>query len=154
MDIQNNSGEKYTSGPLYGENPPISVAALKPLPSTMDSRYIFSTKTPSFSYSNIYPPMWLNPPAPFGCGIKSKAVTTSLSGEVSSLKVGSFSFSSPVSPSDIVIQYLRSRSFKKKTTFPHLCCLDQAKICILRFFVCKLLTKKQQCWVHWLFLHR
>ena len=40
--------------------------------------------------------MKLKDPAPFGGGIKSKAVTSALSGEVSSLKVGSFSFGLPV----------------------------------------------------------
>ena len=44
----------------------------------------------SFAQSNVYPPMPLKVPAPFGGGIKSKAVTSSLSGEGSSLKAGSF----------------------------------------------------------------
>ena len=41
--------------------------------------------------------MLLNAPAPFVGDIKYKAVTSSLSGEGSLLKVGSFSFFSPVS---------------------------------------------------------
>ena len=40
-------------------------------------------------------------PSTIGGGIKSKAVTLSLSGEVSPLKVGSLSFGSPVSVSDV-----------------------------------------------------
>ena len=87
MDVQDGSGDKDTSGTLSSANPPISVAAPKPLSSNMESRSVFLTKIPSFSYSNIYPPMSLNPPAPFGGGIKSKAVTSSLSGEGYLLKV-------------------------------------------------------------------
>ena len=49
MDIQKGSGAKDTSGTLSSMNPPISVAALKPLSSNMDSRSILPTKTPSFA---------------------------------------------------------------------------------------------------------
>ena len=45
--------------------------------------------------------MSLNPPEPFGGGIKSKTVTLSLSGDVYLLKVGSLSFGSPVSASTV-----------------------------------------------------
>ena len=45
--------------------------------------------------------MPLNPPASFGGGIKYKAITSSLSGEGYSLKVGSFSFGSTVSASAV-----------------------------------------------------
>ena len=44
--------------------------------------------------------MALNPPAPFGGGINSKAVASSLLGEVSWLNVVSFSYFAPVSASD------------------------------------------------------
>ena len=63
----------------------------------MDSGSVFPTKTPSFEYSNIYPPISFKPPAPFGGGIKYKATNSSLSDEGSLLKVGSFSFCSTVS---------------------------------------------------------
>ena len=39
MDLQKGYGDKDTSETFYGENPPISVAASKPLSSNMDSRY-------------------------------------------------------------------------------------------------------------------
>ena len=45
--------------------------------------------------------MPLKAPSPFGGGIKSKDMTLSLSGEGFSLKVGSFSFGSPVSDSAV-----------------------------------------------------
>ena len=48
MDVQKGSGDKDTSGTLSNENPPISVAAPKPLSSNMDSRYVFPTKAPYF----------------------------------------------------------------------------------------------------------
>ena len=48
MDAQKCYGVKYTYGPLSSVNPPISVAAPKPLSSNMDSKYIFPTKIPSF----------------------------------------------------------------------------------------------------------
>ena len=49
MDVQKGSGAKDTSGPLSSANPPISVAAPKPLSSNMDSRYVLPTKIPSFA---------------------------------------------------------------------------------------------------------
>ena len=49
MGVQNNSGAKDTSGPLSSVNPPISVSAPKPLSSNMESRYVFTTKIPSFA---------------------------------------------------------------------------------------------------------
>ena len=48
MDVQKGCGAKDTSGPFFSKNPPISVAAPKPLPSDMDSRSFLPTKTPSF----------------------------------------------------------------------------------------------------------
>ena len=45
--------------------------------------------------------MLLNAPSQFVGGIKSKAVTSSLSGAGSSLKVGYFSFGSPMSASAV-----------------------------------------------------
>ena len=45
--------------------------------------------------------MPLKVPAPFGGRIESKAVTSSISGEGSSLNVGSFSFGSPVRASAV-----------------------------------------------------
>ena len=69
MDIQNVYGTKDTSGPLSSVNPPISVAAPKPLSYNMDSRYVFPKKIPSFAYSYVYPPMSLNSPESFGGGI-------------------------------------------------------------------------------------
>ena len=82
-------------------NPPISVAAPKSLSSYMDSRSVFTTKTPSFASSNDYPKISSKDPAPFGCGINPKDMTSSLTGEGYSLKVGSFSFGSPVSASAV-----------------------------------------------------
>ena len=67
----------------------------------MDSGSVLTTKITSFVYSNVYPPISLNAPVPFGVGINSKAVTSLLSGEGSSLKLGSFLFGSPVSASDV-----------------------------------------------------
>ena len=40
MDVQDGSGDKDTSGTLSSANPPISVAAPKPLSSNIDSRYV------------------------------------------------------------------------------------------------------------------
>ena len=59
MDTQKGYGAKDTSGTLYSVNPPVSVAAPKPLSlsSNMDSRSFFPTKISSFTYSNIYPPI-------------------------------------------------------------------------------------------------
>ena len=45
--------------------------------------------------------MPLKAPVPFGGGIKSKNVTSSLSGDISYFKAGYFSFGSPVSASDV-----------------------------------------------------
>ena len=45
--------------------------------------------------------MALKYPSSFGFGIKSKAVTSSLSGEISYFKAGYFSFGSPVSASAV-----------------------------------------------------
>ena len=81
----------------YSFNPPISIAAPKPLSSNMDSRSVFPTKISSFTYSNVYPQISLKPLAPFGGVIKSKAVTSSLSGKDLYVKVGYFSFGSSVS---------------------------------------------------------
>ena len=83
-------------------NPPISGAAPKPLSSNMDSRSFLPTKTTSFASSNVYPLMVLKAPVPFGGGIKSKSVTSSLSVEGSLLKAGCFSFGSPVSYSSVI----------------------------------------------------
>ena len=68
----------------------------------------------------FYPPMSLNPPAPFGGGIDSKAVTSSLLGEGSSLKVGSFSFGSPVSASAVSkpIFVIKANEHKTKICTP------------------------------------
>ena len=96
MDVQKGYVAKDTSGPLSSANPSISVAATKPILSNMESRSVWSTKTTSFASYNLYPPMSLKAPAPFGGEIKSKAVTSSLSGEGYSFKVGYFSFGSPV----------------------------------------------------------
>ena len=49
MDVQKGSSSKETSGPFSSANPPISVAAPKPLSSNMDSIYVLPTKTPSFA---------------------------------------------------------------------------------------------------------
>ena len=57
MDVPKGYGAKDTAGPLYNANPPVSVAAPKPLSSDMDSRSIFPIKITSFAYSNVYPPM-------------------------------------------------------------------------------------------------
>ena len=58
-----------------------------------------ATRCGTGEYSNVYPLMSVNPPAPFVGGINSKAVNLSLSGEGYLLKVGSFSFGSSVSAS-------------------------------------------------------
>ena len=89
MDVQKGSDDKDTSRPLPSENPPISIAAPKLLSYNMESRSVFPTKTPSFLYSNVYLPMSLNILVLFGGGIKSNAVTSSLSGEFYLLRVGS-----------------------------------------------------------------
>ena len=121
-DIQKVSGAKDTSGTFYSANPTISVAAPKPLSSSMDSRSVVQTKIPSFASSNVYPPMPLKPPAPVGGGIKSKALNSSLSGEGYSLKVGSFSFGSPVSTSAVSkpIFYIKATEDKTKIPAPML----------------------------------
>ena len=49
MNVQKGSGTKYTPGLLFNVNPPISVAAPKPLSCDMYSRYVLPTKTPSFA---------------------------------------------------------------------------------------------------------
>ena len=49
MDIQKGSGAKDTSGSLSSANPPISVAAPKPLSSNMESRSVLQNKTPPFA---------------------------------------------------------------------------------------------------------
>ena len=105
---------------MYSAKPPISVAAPKPLSANMDSRSVFPTKIPSFAYSNAYSPMSLNPPASFGGGIKSKAATLSLSGKGYFLKVGSFSFGSPVSDSAIgkPIFEIKATGYKTKISTP------------------------------------
>ena len=59
--------------------------------------------------------MPLKAPAPFGGGIKSKAVTSSLSGEGSSLKVGSFSFGSPVRASLVSKPTFENKATEDKT---------------------------------------
>ena len=64
------SGSKDTSRPLSSANAPILGAAPKLLPSNMDSRSFLSTKTPSFASSNVYSPMSLKVPVPFGGGVK------------------------------------------------------------------------------------
>ena len=90
MGVPKGSGAKDTSGTFSSANPPISVAVQKPLSSNMGSISVLPTKIISFSYSNVYPPMSLNDKAPFGGSIKSKSVTSPLSGEGSLLKVGYF----------------------------------------------------------------
>ena len=50
MDAQKDYGATYTYGPLSSVNPPISVAAPKPLLSNMDSRSVLPTKLPSFAF--------------------------------------------------------------------------------------------------------
>ena len=63
----------------------------------------------------FYPPMSLKPPAPFGGGIKSKAVTLSLSGDISSFKVGSLSFGSPMSASAVSKPIFETNATEDKT---------------------------------------
>ena len=65
----------------------------------MDSRSVFPIKITSFEYLNIYPPMSLNTPSPFGDGLNYRGVNSSLSIEGASLKVRYFLFGSPVSAS-------------------------------------------------------
>ena len=48
MYIKKGSGSKDIYGHFPIKNPPISVAAPKPLSSNMDSRSVFTTKIPSF----------------------------------------------------------------------------------------------------------
>ena len=62
IDVQKSSGAKDTSETLSSENPPILVAATNPLSSIMDSVYVLSTKTLSFTKPNVYPPMTLKSP--------------------------------------------------------------------------------------------
>ena len=67
--------------------------------------------------------MLLKALAPFEGGINSKALTSSLSGEGSLLKVGSFSFGSPVSASDVSnpifeIKAIKSTEDKTKISTP------------------------------------
>ena len=113
-------GARDNSGPMTIMNPPISVAAPKPLSSYMDSRFVLPTKTPSFASSNFYPPMSLKDLSPFGGGIKSKAVTSSLPVEGSLLKVGSFSFCSPVIASAAIkpIFSIKATGYKNKIYTP------------------------------------
>ena len=101
-----------TSGHLPSTNLPISVSALKLLSSNTDSRSILRTKTPSFSYPNVYPPIALKTPSPFLGGIKYKVVISSLSGESYSLKVSPFSFDLSVSTSAISKPIFVSLSMK------------------------------------------
>ena len=49
MDVQKSSSAKDNYGALASANPPISVAAPKPLSSNMESIYFFLSKTPSFA---------------------------------------------------------------------------------------------------------
>ena len=72
---------KDTSGSWSSDNTPILEAALKLLSSNMDSRSVLPTKTPSFASSNVYPQISLKAQSPFGGGVNSNSVTSSLSGE-------------------------------------------------------------------------
>ena len=73
--------------------------------------------------------MSLNPPEPFEGGIESKAVTSSLLGEVSLLKVGYFSFVSPVSASTVSKPIFDIKATEeKKPRFLHLCFLYESKM--------------------------
>ena len=49
MDVQKGYGAKDTDLTLSITNPPSSVAAPNPLSYCMDSRYVLTTKTPSFA---------------------------------------------------------------------------------------------------------
>ena len=104
---------------ISSANPPISVAAPKPLSSNMDSISVLPTKTPSFESSNIYPPMSLQAPEPFGGGIKYNYVTLTLSGEVYLLKVGSSSFGSPVSASAVSKPIFEFKATENNKRFIH-----------------------------------
>ena len=75
-----------------------------------------------FSYSNLYPPIPLNSPEPFGGGIKYKALTSSWSVYGYLLEVGSFLFSSPLSASVVrnPIFDIKSNEDKTKTSTPML----------------------------------
>ena len=64
---------------------------------------------------NVYSPISLNTPSPFGGGIKSKAVTLSLLSEGYSLKVGSLTFGSPVSASAVSNPIFEINSTEDKT---------------------------------------
>ena len=59
--------------------------------------------------------MSFKPPTPFGGGINSKAVTSSSSGEGYSSKVGSLSFSSPVSASAVSKKIFDIKATEDKT---------------------------------------
>ena len=59
--------------------------------------------------------MSLNPPTSFGVGIKSKAMISSLSGEGSSLEVGSLSCVSTVSASAVSKQIFKIMATEDKT---------------------------------------
>ena len=48
MDVQKVYDARDTYGPLSNANPTISEVATKPLSSNMESRYVLTTKTPSF----------------------------------------------------------------------------------------------------------
>ena len=75
--------------------------------------------------------MLLKALAPFEGGIKSKAVTSSLSGEGSLLKLGSLSFGSPLSASDVgnpIFDIRPLNTLKTRPIFLHLYCLDQSKM--------------------------
>ena len=55
MYIQNGYVAKDTSESLSSANPTISVTAPKPISSNTDSRSVFPTEIPPFSYQDIYP---------------------------------------------------------------------------------------------------
>ena len=53
IDVQRGSGAKDNSGPFSSANHPISVAAIKPLSSYIDARFVFQTKHPPLN-NQIY----------------------------------------------------------------------------------------------------
>ena len=61
--------------------------------------------------------MPLKPPEPFVGGIKYKAFSSSLSGEGSLLKVGSYSFGSPVISSAVSKQIFEIKATDNKENF-------------------------------------